>query len=278
MNRLKKLRVDKGLTLKQLANDLNKLYNLNISDGQLSNYENGNRQPRNQETWQKLADYFNVSVPYIMGLSDSKSFHEILYSQADSKKIGLIIKYIRKSMIDSPKSFATLINKYLPNGEVSESEILLWESGEKLPTIEQLELISQFNNLDLSKVLIGDITNNYSPITIEKMVTLVTEVINKDAVSDLVLGLNDDNIMYLTDTDIIQMYNENLANPHTINSKKAILEYIERKRSLISEELNEGNLSPLLKNELISEAERLGFEDDKQLFFDLVFSNIDQQP
>lgn len=71
MNRLKKLRVDNNLTLKQLASELNKLYNLNISDGQLSNYENGKRQPRTQEFWGKLAKYFDVSISYIMGLSDS---------------------------------------------------------------------------------------------------------------------------------------------------------------------------------------------------------------
>lgn len=71
MNRLKKLRVDNSLTLKKLASELNKLYNLNISDGQLSNYENGKRQPRSQEFWEKLADYFDVSISYIMGLSDS---------------------------------------------------------------------------------------------------------------------------------------------------------------------------------------------------------------
>lgn len=32
----------------------------------LSRYETGRREPK-LETWQKLADYFNVSVPYLRG-------------------------------------------------------------------------------------------------------------------------------------------------------------------------------------------------------------------
>lgn len=74
MNRLKKLRTEKNLTLKQLAKELNKRYDLSISDGQLSNYENGNRQPRTQETWRYLATFFGVSVPYLMGISEDISW------------------------------------------------------------------------------------------------------------------------------------------------------------------------------------------------------------
>jgi transcriptional regulator with XRE-family HTH domain len=81
---LKELRKSKNLTLKELATELNRKYDLSFSDGQLSNYENGKRTPRDKETWQKLADYFNVSVPYIMGLDEgyldigTKAFNELV--------------------------------------------------------------------------------------------------------------------------------------------------------------------------------------------------------
>lgn len=60
MNRLKELRKEKGLTLKQMGQLLN------MPDSTLSQYENGRRKPK-EEIWQKLADFFGVSVPYLQG-------------------------------------------------------------------------------------------------------------------------------------------------------------------------------------------------------------------
>lgn len=60
MNRIKELRKEKGLTLKQMGQLLNML------DSTLSQYENGRRKPK-EEMWQKLADFFDVSVPYLRG-------------------------------------------------------------------------------------------------------------------------------------------------------------------------------------------------------------------
>lgn len=59
-NRIKSLRLEKGLTLKQMGQLLNML------DSTLSQYENGRRKPK-EEIWQKLADFFGVSVPYLQG-------------------------------------------------------------------------------------------------------------------------------------------------------------------------------------------------------------------
>ncbi|WP_304202507.1 helix-turn-helix transcriptional regulator [Lactobacillus intestinalis] len=60
MNRLKELRKEKGLALKQMGQLLN------MPDSTLSQYENGRRRPK-EETWKKLADFFDVSVPYLQG-------------------------------------------------------------------------------------------------------------------------------------------------------------------------------------------------------------------
>lgn len=65
MNRLKELRKDKKLTLQQVSKDTG------VSVASLSSYENGNRNPK-IETWQKLADYFGVSVSYLQGLGVSR--------------------------------------------------------------------------------------------------------------------------------------------------------------------------------------------------------------
>lgn len=73
MNRLKELRKDRKLTLQQVSKETG------VSVASLSSYENGNRNPK-IETWQKLADYFGVSVSYLQGVSDIKNLNKILSS------------------------------------------------------------------------------------------------------------------------------------------------------------------------------------------------------
>lgn len=63
MNRIKELRQKNNLTLRALGEKIN------MSSSRLSQYETGKREPR-LETWQKLADFFQVPVPYLQGQSD----------------------------------------------------------------------------------------------------------------------------------------------------------------------------------------------------------------
>lgn len=65
MNNLRKLRKEKNLTLEELSNKLSAQGD-SISKMQLSRYERGAQEPR-LETWQTLADFFDVSMPHIMG-------------------------------------------------------------------------------------------------------------------------------------------------------------------------------------------------------------------
>ncbi|WP_131501300.1 helix-turn-helix domain-containing protein [Lactobacillus crispatus] len=64
-NRIKELRLKHNLTLEQLGQKVG------LANNTLSRYENGKRKP-NAETWQKIADYFNVSVPYLQGVINIK--------------------------------------------------------------------------------------------------------------------------------------------------------------------------------------------------------------
>lgn len=66
MNRIKDLRIEKHKTQKDIAKFLN------ITEQALSYYERGLREPK-LETWQALAKYFNVPVPYLQGLGVSRS-------------------------------------------------------------------------------------------------------------------------------------------------------------------------------------------------------------
>lgn len=72
MNRLRELRKSKKLTLKETVEKLKVQNSLPITADTLAKYERGDREPK-IETWQKLANFFNVSVPYIQG-TDRKTF------------------------------------------------------------------------------------------------------------------------------------------------------------------------------------------------------------
>lgn len=67
MNNLKKLRTEKGYTLKKVATENG------LSESQLSFYENGKREPRDKKVWHDLANYYNASIAYVMGLTEDKT-------------------------------------------------------------------------------------------------------------------------------------------------------------------------------------------------------------
>lgn len=69
MNRLRKLRQEKGLTLKELSQQLADK-GTPLSTSSLIKYERGERKP-SLETWIKLADFFEVPLSYLMGIDDN---------------------------------------------------------------------------------------------------------------------------------------------------------------------------------------------------------------
>lgn len=63
MNRIKELRKKNNYTLADVASALN------VGTNTISRYETGKREPK-LETWQALANYFNVSIPYLQGIDE----------------------------------------------------------------------------------------------------------------------------------------------------------------------------------------------------------------
>lgn len=70
MNRLKELRDEKKLSLGDLSKALADK-GIKIGRASLNNYERGEQEPK-QATWQQLADFFEVPLSYMLGLSDQK--------------------------------------------------------------------------------------------------------------------------------------------------------------------------------------------------------------
>ena len=67
--RLKELRKQKGISQLKLALDLT------MNQNSISRYENGERQA-DYQTLIKFADYFNVSIDYLLERTDNPTFHK----------------------------------------------------------------------------------------------------------------------------------------------------------------------------------------------------------
>lgn len=103
-NKLKQLRLEHGYTIRSLAEALNK-NGLKITSMTISRYERGEREPK-LATWQKLADFFNVDVPYLQGIqkfknsSDRKEIFQSLTSKIETFESQEEYDDINKTLID----------------------------------------------------------------------------------------------------------------------------------------------------------------------------------
>ena len=61
--RLKELRLSKGLTMEQLGKEIE------TTRGTIGNFENGNKKP-SLDMLIKIANYFDVSIDYLVGRTD----------------------------------------------------------------------------------------------------------------------------------------------------------------------------------------------------------------
>ena len=71
-DRLKHLRQDRDITMDLLAYDLNNKYGININKGLISKWESGKNDPSLRYA-AYLADYYGVSLDYLIGLTDVKT-------------------------------------------------------------------------------------------------------------------------------------------------------------------------------------------------------------
>lgn len=147
MDRIRKLRKEKGLTLDELAKELQEKENLKISSNSLGKYERGLREPK-LKTWHKIANYFDVSVPYLQGISiDKECIHDF------SKFVdNNILNFGNNFILDTFKRY---------NINLSDRDVELIQQGfilsSELLKISEKTYISlnenQINNSDVSKTL-----------------------------------------------------------------------------------------------------------------------------
>ena len=71
MNRMKELRQERGITMKDAAQQLDLPYTTYV------NYEKGTREP-NSETLIQIANFYNTSIDYLLGKSDTRIDDRVL--------------------------------------------------------------------------------------------------------------------------------------------------------------------------------------------------------
>lgn len=83
--RLKALRQERDMTMDMVVYDMDKKYNIEITRGHLSKWENGKNDP-SLRLAAYLALYYNVSLDYLMGLTDNKAPADLLARRGENGK------------------------------------------------------------------------------------------------------------------------------------------------------------------------------------------------
>lgn len=188
-NRIAKLRKEKNLSQAQLAKETG------LTRQAISLYEIGKREPK-LETWVKLADFFNVPVPYLQGITfkgfkfgSNDSFEQIAYDYG---------------LLDNYAEFANNISED-KRKTISEAVILF-----KSTIIQLLEMNNRYKSdtyQEYLKSLIGvvyflSVSINSDKIGNEKQrqkvmkcyikgIEKFAEYVSKSSIADLVLDNKD---------------------------------------------------------------------------------------
>lgn len=126
-NRIEALRKKTNLSRRKLG------LKTNIPEASLRRYEAGGTEPK-LETWEKLANFFNVPVPYLQGLGISKG--ELLNY--------LVLKFYEQSEVIAPWGEKASIGEFLSHGfskqELNEFDDILDDRGTNLYIGERPEV------------------------------------------------------------------------------------------------------------------------------------------
>ena len=163
MNRIKEVRKKKGLSLQQVADAVG------LGNNTISRYETEKREPK-LETWQALANFFDVSVPYLQGIDDKPN-------------TGYSKEYIYKCLDDAYKEkwkdptgqimgggFDKVVDAYLAQKEIkkpSKIDMNFWKTNFnylfETPNIRRLLTTKdKYSNDDIKLILAYTIFLNFT--------------------------------------------------------------------------------------------------------------------
>lgn len=121
--RLKRLREetrdtkDKKMTLEKFASEMSKIYDIDMSGVAYANYERGFRIP-DLFILSKIAEYFDVSTDYLLGITDMKNAQVLQTSVFDNKGVEHTVRIgidknsdLSKMTIEEIKEIRELVDK-----------------------------------------------------------------------------------------------------------------------------------------------------------------------
>lgn len=114
-NKLKMLRQERGLSQQSLADEVG------MSKSSINMYERGEREP-GIETVKRIADFFNVDVDYLFGVSDIRKRRGFKFGARIYQNTAQNIQHHREEANLTQKQFADLLG-------VDESAVVELESG-----------------------------------------------------------------------------------------------------------------------------------------------------
>ena len=153
--RLKEVRINKRLTLKQVA------LAINLSESTISLYECGKRHP-DYSTLIKLADFFGVSVDYLLGHVSHNDFDfEDEQHEPDCPDMSLLhrrITELRRKYGETQAEVASLLN-------VTQQAYANYETGKRNPSVRHLIILSKHYHITLDCLLglIGSPSISFAP-------------------------------------------------------------------------------------------------------------------
>ncbi|EGT3849662.1 helix-turn-helix domain-containing protein [Clostridioides difficile] len=109
---IKILRIEKKLTQDELAKNLNSSFNLKLNKGMISKWESNKAEPR-FEYIKYISKYFDVSIDYLLGMTEYRNMYDNFDKKYDSKKLSLEVKEIEKNGEKIKEKNKVLENKLL---------------------------------------------------------------------------------------------------------------------------------------------------------------------
>ena len=132
--RLKKLREEKGMSQREFATDFG------VSPATVGMWESGAREPRTLEQLQRLADYFETTVDYLLGRTDDPYDYENDPNQFLDDIPLEHLQYYQEAGLSEKE----IIKRHLAYQEAVATEALNEKrpalKGERKPDVEDLKL------------------------------------------------------------------------------------------------------------------------------------------
>lgn len=165
-NRIKELRNKKHLTLKELGEQVG------MPNNTLSQYETGKREPK-LETWQKLADFFDVPILYLQG-----------FGLSNEEAINMCWEWIHGERGYDNFEMSRILTNFFKKKFSSEDCKTLFENKEVFSDFMNRRFRSVFNYNSLSKMKDQE--------ALERKITIAVSLSTREGMQDGVLALIDD--------------------------------------------------------------------------------------